>query len=96
MPMLTEEEVRHYLGGSATDVQQLVKKGKLTAYRLGGTYVRYRKEEVLALKNGKKFVSPDVVTRSSWDRFIDFWKFYSFYIISTVVILGLVLFFLQF
>lgn len=94
--MLTEEEVRHYLGVSASDVQQLVKKGKLTTYRLGGTYVRYRKEEVLAIKNGRKFVAPGTVVRSGWDRFRDFWKFYSFYIVSTVVILGLVLFFLQF
>ena len=95
MAMLTEEEVQHYLGVKPSEVQQLVKKGKLTGYRLGGTYLRFKKEEVLALKSGKKFVAPETLGRSSVDRFRDFWKFYSFYIISSVLVLLIIVLFLQ-
>ena len=94
MALLTEEEVQHYLGVSPSDVQKLVKRGRLTAYRLGGTYVRFKKEEVAALKNGKKFVAPDELGRSRVDRIRDFWKFYSFYIITSILValLAVVLF----
>ncbi|MBI4387480.1 MAG: helix-turn-helix domain-containing protein [Candidatus Omnitrophica bacterium] len=95
MPLLTEEEVRHYLDVSHQDLQELVKRGRLTAFRLGGTYVRFRKEEVLAIKSGRKFVAPEEIGRTRLDQFRDFWKFYSFYILSTILILLLVIFFVQ-
>ena len=95
MPFLSEEEVRHYLGVSHEDLQNLMKRGKLTAFRLGGTHTRFRKEEVLALKSGRKFVAPEGLNRSRVDQFRDFWKFYSFYILSTIFILLLVIFFVQ-
>ncbi len=95
MPLLTEEEVRHYLDVSHEELQGLVKRGRLTAFRLGGTYTRFRKEEVLAIKSGRKFVAPEEIGRSQLDRFRDFWKFYSFYILATVLIFLLVIFFIQ-
>ncbi len=95
MALLTEEEVEHYLGVKPEDVQQLMKKGKLTAYRLGGTYLRFQKEEVLAIKNGRKFRPPDELKRSPIDKFKDFWKFYNFYILSSILVLLLVVLFFQ-
>ena len=95
MALLTEEEVEHYLGTSQTDVQKLIKRGKLTAFRLGGSYLRFRKEEVMALKNGRKFVAPDELGRGKIDRFRDFWKFYSFYVITSVLAVCLIALFLQ-
>ena len=93
--MLTEEEVQHYLNVSPSEVQRLVKRGKLTAYRLGGTYLRFRKEEVTALKNGRKFVAPEELGRSGVDKWLDFWNFYSFYILSSILVLLLVVLFFQ-
>ena len=93
---LTEEEVRHFLGTGQEEVKQLVKRGKLTAYKLGGSYVRYRKEEVLAIKNGRKFVAPEEIGRSSWDKFRDFWNFYSFYILTSILVVILAYLLFQF
>lgn len=93
--MLTEEEVQHYLGVNSSDLQSLVKKGKLTAYRLGGAYLRFKKEEVVALKTGRRFVAPDELGRSSTDKFRDFWKFYGFYVISSILVLVLIVVFIQ-
>ena len=95
MPLLTEEEARYYLGVGEDEIRQLIKKGKLTAYRLGGAYLRFKKEEVLALKSGRKFVAPEELGRSAFDKFIDFWKFYSFYILSSVLVLLLAFYFFQ-
>jgi len=95
MPLLTEEEVQHFLGVDEEEVGRLVKRGKLTAYRLGGSYIRFRKEEVLAMKNGRKFVAPDELSRSTFDRVLDFWKFYSFYVLASILIVLLAVFLLQ-
>lgn len=93
--MLTEEEVAGYLGVQKSEVEHLVKRGKLTAFRVGGEYVRFRKEEVVALKAGKKFVPPDRLDRNWLEKAADFWKFYSFYILSSVLLLLMVAIFLQ-
>ncbi len=95
MALLTEEEVEHFLGVKPEEVERLVKRGKLTAYRLGGSYLRFQKEEVLALKTGRKFTPPDQINRSALDRFRDFWKFYSFYILSSILVILLAFLFLQ-
>lgn len=85
--LLTEEEVQNYLGIDRPEIEKLMKRGKLTAFRVGGSYLRFRKEEVTALKAGKRFVSAEQLGRRSWlDRTRDFWKFYSFYVLSSILI----------
>jgi len=93
MRLLSEEEARHYLGVEREEMQRIIKRGKLTAYRVGGTYLRFRKDEVLALKSGRKFVPPEDLGRSTYDQVRDFCKFYGFYIFSLVVVLMLALLF---
>ena len=95
MALLTEEEVEHYLGMKPEEVQGLVKRGKLTAYRLGGSYLRFRKEEVLAIKSGRKFTPPGEIKLGFSDKLRDFWKFYNFYILSSVLALLLIVLFFQ-
>jgi len=92
---LTEEEVQHYLGKTPADIQKLMKRGKLTAFRVGGSYIRFKKEEVVALKSGKKFIAPEELGRSQLERFRDFWKFYSFYVITSVCLLVFIILFFQ-
>ena len=95
MALLTEEEVEHYLSLKPGETKELVKRGKLTAYKLGGAYLRFHKDEVLALKSGKKFTSPDQIKQGWTDQFRDFWKFNNFYILSSILILLLVVLFFQ-
>lgn len=91
--LLTEEEVRSYLKLDPSEVQQLMRRGKLTAYRVGGSFVRYRKEEVIALKSGRKYQLPDRFDQSWFDRLRDLWHFYSLYILLSILVVLLVVYF---
>ena len=93
--LLTEMEVQSYLDVDAREIDRLKKRGKLTAYNLGGTYLRYRKEEVLALRNGQKFRMPDQFERNWWDIVRDFFRFYGAYIFLAVIVLAFIVYFLQ-
>ena len=77
--LLTEEEVKSYLKVDAAEVDRLKKRGKLTAYKVGGAFVRYRKDEVMAVGSGKKFRLPDQFERSWFDATRDFIRFHGFF-----------------
>ncbi len=93
--LLTEEEVKSYLGLDHVGVEKLIRRRKLTAYRLGGTYVRYRKDEVVALKSGRKFQLPDQLERSWFDKLRDFLSFYGIYIFLFLLAVSAALYLLQ-
>ena len=93
--LLTEEEVKSYLGLDHVAVEKLIRRKKLTAYRLGGMYVRYRKDEVTALKNGRKFHLPGQLERSWFDKLRDFSNFYSIYILLFLLAVSVALYLLQ-
>jgi len=85
--MLTLEEVRGYLDADQQELERFLKQGKLHAYKIGGTYIRFRKEEVLNLryellpKKRKGFAQGSFLTKVS-----DFWRFNNFYIISLAIV----------
>ena len=93
--LLTEEEVRSYLKLDSGAVEQLIRRGKLTAYRVGGSYVRYRKEEVIALRSGRKFRMPEQFERNWFDKIRDFWSFYSIYILLSIFVILLIVYLIQ-
>ena len=88
--MLTLEEVRNYLEIDQQKVEDLIRRKKLNAYKIGGTYLRFRKEEVLNLRaespagKAKPEARPSALSKIS-----DFWRFNNFYIISILLILAL-------
>lgn len=89
--MLTYEEVKNFLEIEEAELEKYLKQGKLKAYKIGGTYVRFRKEEVLNLRfeilpkksKGKTKVS-------IWSRIAEFWRFNNFYIISLIIVISLI------
>ncbi|MBI4372924.1 MAG: helix-turn-helix domain-containing protein [Candidatus Omnitrophica bacterium] len=93
--LLTEEEVKSYLKIDSPEINQLIHRGKLTAYRVGGSFVRYRKEEVIALRSRRKYRLPDQFERSWFDKTRDFLSFHSVYVLLSVLIVLLVVYFLQ-
>lgn len=93
--LLSEDEVRSYLGVEASEIEQLMRRGKLTAYRVGGAYRRYRKDEVVALKNGRKFQMPDQFDKNWWDVVRDFIGFHGAYILLSIVVVLLFVYFLR-
>lgn len=84
--LLSVEEVKRYLDVEQPGLDHLIERGKLHAYKIGGAYLRFRKEEVLTLKHefqsGKKrsLTVPWVV------KVRDFWRFNNFYILSLIFI----------
>ncbi|OGW89013.1 MAG: hypothetical protein A3A73_05860 [Omnitrophica bacterium RIFCSPLOWO2_01_FULL_50_24] len=93
--LLTEEEVKTYLQVDETEIGRLRRRGKLTSYRVGGTFVRYRKDEVTALKSGRKFRMPDQFDRNWADMIRDFSTFYGAYILLAFAVAFLVFYFVH-
>jgi excisionase family DNA binding protein len=93
--LLTEEEVKSYLGIERSEIERLKKRGKLTAYRVGGTFVRFRKDQVIAIRSGRKFMMPDQFERNWFDAVRDFVQFHGIYLLFSVAVILLALYFFQ-
>ena len=86
--LLTMPEVAKYLDMSEKQVKDLVAKGRLTVYKIGGTFLRFKPEQVEAVK---KFITPETYyTSTPPERFVDFLYFNDFYILATLFIIGLI------
>ena len=87
----TTSEVAACLGIHEGDVEQLIRQGKLTGYKLGGQFLRFRPDQVTALKGtlSSRPVSGKSVqlTRGPLLRRLkDFFYFYDFYIVSAALL----------
>ncbi len=80
----TATEVAQYLGITEADVEQLAREGRLTGYKLGGQFLRFRPEQAEALKTRMAFrpVRATVRRRSRVDRLREAVYFYDFYLVS--------------
>ena len=89
--MLSVEEVKSFLEASQEELEAYIKQGKLHAYKIGGTYIRFRKEEILNLRSEvfpkKRQGASDA--HSFWARLYDFWQFNNFYIVSLAIVAAL-------
>ncbi len=94
----TIKEAAQVLGIGDGDVEQLVREGKLTGYKLGGKFLRFRPSQVEALKGTLNFrrhvgggPSP-VAARGATGRARDFLYFHDFYILSGSLLAVLLLY----
>lgn len=90
--LLTEEEVKSYLQADDKEIRELKRRGKLSAFNVGGEFVRYRKDEVVALRNGRKFRMPESLERNGLDAIRDFFRFYGVYLLLAAAV-GLLLYY---
>ena len=72
-------------------MEQLVREGKLTGYKLGGQFLRFRPNQVEALKGTIRFrPSTKKLPAQSTDPWIqrvrDFLYFYDFYVVSAALL----------
>ncbi len=94
--MLTFDEVKNFLEVEQQVIEKFIRDEVLHAYKIGGVYIRFRKEEVLSLKYDvllKKKKSQ--AAGSPGQQLLNFWRFNNFYIISVLIILGLAYWFLH-
>ena len=88
----TTEETARYLEVAEADVEQLVRQGRLTSYKLGGRFVRFRPAQVQSLKG---MVHPGPSRRRGqgwWQQVRDFMYFYDFYLVSATSLAVLVVY----
>jgi excisionase family DNA binding protein len=83
----TTAEVAKFLGITELDVDQLVREGHLTGYKLGGQFLRFRPEQVEGIKATTRFrPTPARAARarpaSFSQRLQEFIYFYDFYLVS--------------
>lgn len=94
----TTTEAAQYLGLTESELGQLVLEGKLTGYKLGGKFLRFRPDQVKHLKPAlsvrqtgpARSAAPE---RPSWQaRLHDFVYFYDLYLVSFALLAGLVVY----
>ena len=93
--MLTLEEVKNFLEVEQAVLEKFISQGKLNAYKIGGTYIRFRKEDVLNLQYEVAPASKKRKKPSVFSYVMDFWRFNNYYIISIVLIGVIVYYFFQ-
>jgi ubiquinone biosynthesis protein Coq4 len=91
--MLSLNEVMQYLDRDKAGVEDLVNQDKLTAYKIGGVYLRFKKEQVETLKlecamhkKKKSYLR---------ERISDFWDFNNFYIVTGLCLICILYFILR-
>src|SRR3989338_11651166 len=87
-------EVGKFLGINDIDVEQLVQQGKLTGYKLGGEFLRFRPDQVKALKATMRFrrstTVSTIVSNTCWPQQArGFFLFFAFFPLSPRLPAGL-------
>ena len=91
----TAGEVARVLGIAEVDVEELVRQGKLTGYKLGGQFLRFRPDQVGELKRTMRFrpTTASAVRRGGWwGKAREFVYFYDFYLVSAAFLAVLVVY----
>ena len=101
MTMLNLEDTAVYLAQSPEEVKKMAERGDIEAYNIGGAYLRFKEEHLIAFKQkmdsfpGKNSKVISDSKSSLVERIQDFWYFNNFYIISLGIIVGLVVIILK-
>lgn len=83
--MLTLREVMDYLELGQAEVEGLVKRRKISAYKIGGTFLRFRKDQVIGLKTSSKYGAGQAHGIAAKAR--DYWYFNRIYLLSAVLLI---------
>lgn len=99
--LLTIRDVSLILGVSEKEVIGLAESGAIPAYKIGGVYLRFKREQIEGFKksflaakqyHGKKPLHPPLQKYAFSDRVKDFIYFNDFYIVSGILILLILVF----
>ena len=91
----TTSEVAQFLGVNETDVEELVRQGRLTGYKLGGQFLRFRPDQVEAVKRTLRPRPADAAAaprQRGAGHVSEFLYFYDFYIVSATFLALLVIY----
>ncbi|MDD5044685.1 MAG: helix-turn-helix domain-containing protein [Candidatus Omnitrophica bacterium] len=88
--LLTIRDVAQKLGVNESEVVKLAESGQLPAYKVGGVYLRFKKEQVEAYMKYARISDKQRLTLNEYpfrDRLADFFYFNDFYILAGIIIL---------
>ena len=89
-PYVTVREAAQMLGVSESKLMVLVDEKKLQAYRIAGQYVRFKRADIVLLKNSGRVESETVKFPYTFqERLHDLLAYNDFYITAFIVILAL-------
>ena len=93
----TVDEAAKFLGVDEADVEQLVRDGRLAGQTLGGEFVRFKPDDVKEVQASVKprpngAAVPAAAPMSGRERLADFLYFNDFYLLSGVLLAGLILY----
>lgn len=88
--LLTVREVASYLSISEKEVVELAEKGSIPGYKVGGVYLRFKKEQVQNFKKSSNAPTPKVaILKQKYtfrDWVSDFFYFNDFYILAVILV----------
>ncbi|HLD41322.1 MAG TPA: helix-turn-helix domain-containing protein [Candidatus Omnitrophota bacterium] len=88
--LLTIREVASILGLNEKEVVELAEQGKIPAYKVGGIYLRFQREQIEQYKDKAKPANYKPVIKNGYtpsERIRDFFYFYDFYLISGILLM---------
>jgi len=88
--MLTVRDVAVMLGISEKDVLDLAENGTIPGYKIGGVYLRFKKEQVEQYKKNRHHLQPNALKQESagvGGKVSDFFYFHDFYILAAMLII---------
>lgn len=100
----TQSQVAEFLKVPEEEIKKMIEEGKIHAYKIGGVFIRFQKKEIEMLNdelkpNDKKKSLPDFLNTKGneyeytlGEKLKDFIYFNDFYIISIIIILGLLIY----
>lgn len=97
--LLTIRDVSSILGISEKEVIDLAESGKIPGYKVGGVYLRFKREQIEAFRKNLKSLTPKTSTSGKYsftpplrakagfkEKLSDFFYFNDFYILSVLII----------
>ena len=88
--LLTVRDVSMLLGITEKEVLDLAESGKIPAYKIGGIYLRFKREQVLVYKKNFHHALPKMHTGKDYplrDKLADFLYFNDFYVLSVILVI---------
>ena len=88
--MLSLKEVMDYLELEQIEIEELVRRGRLNAYKIGGVFLRFRKDQIVDFKSALRKRS-DSPLEGFFVKAVNYWSFNRIYILSAILF-GLVVY----
>jgi len=91
--LLTIRDVALILGVTEKDVMNLAENGTIPGYKVGGVYLRFKRQEIDNYRKNFTSVAHREVAVEKYsltDKISDFFYFNDFYIIATLIIVSII------